>query len=338
MARHARTLVLVPGLALVSALTALAFLGASVGGSLVSPLLLAMLIGMAWRAFVLRNRALGRLAPGVAVAAGALLRLGIVALGVRLDARLLVDLGPAMLAGSLLGAAIAFIAVEVVGRAWRVDPDLRALMGIGTAICGASAIAAAAPVWRARPAHAVASITAISLVGTLGVFAFAAWDALAAVPLAVFAALAGATLQEVGQVIAAGSVQGPAGADVALLVKLSRVVLLAPVLVAFGWIARASARRPGTGAAGQRPPLLPPFVMGFLVLGGAVTAGLVPASLADAVALVGSVLTAGAMAAIGLGVETRALRGAGVAALSLGAVGVIALAATMVIYYSWVMP
>jgi uncharacterized membrane protein YadS len=305
-----------------------------------------------WRALVVRDRGLDRLAPGVAIAAGPLLRLGIVALGVRLDARLLIDLGPAMLAGSLLGVAAAFVAVEVAGRALRVDADLRALMGIGTAICGASAIVAAAPVRRARSEHVAASIAAISLVGMFGVVAFAAWETLSPVPVASFAALAGATLQEVGQVIAAGSVQGAAGADVALLVKLSRVVLLAPVLVAFGWLARAGAGggapgpgdshgpgdSPGPGDGRQRPPLVPPFVIGFLALGGAVTAGVVPAAAAEAVALAGGLLTAAAMAAIGLGVDVRALRGAGVDALALAVVGMVALGATMIAYYGWVLP
>ncbi len=324
-----------PGLLLVAALTALAYVGAAWGGALVSALLLALLLGVLWRTFALRERGLGPLAPGVAIAAGPLLRLGIVALGVRLDARLLADLGPAILAGSLLGVVAAFLAVEVAGRAWGLPRDLRALVGIGTAICGASAIVAAAPVFRARPEHAAISIAAISLVGTLGVIGFAALDALVAVPVAVFGALAGATLQEVGQVIAAGSVQGTEGADVALLVKLSRVVLLAPVLVAFGWLARAAAG--AQAAAASRPPLVPPFVIGFLALGAAVSLGVVPPAAASAIALAGSLLTAAAMAAIGLGVDVRALRGGGVAALALGLIGMVALATTMVIYYAWIL-
>ena len=325
-----------PGLLLVVALTALAYVGAALGGTLVSPLLLALLLGVLWRTIALRERGLGPLTPGVAIAAGPLLRLGIVALGVRLDARLLADLGPAILAGSALGVAAAFLAVELAGRASGIPRDLRALMGIGTAICGASAIVAAAPVFRARPEHAAISIGAISLVGTLGVIGFAAWDALVSVPVAVFGALAGATLQEVGQVVAAGSVQGAEGADVALLVKLSRVVLLAPVLVAFGWLARAA---DGEGAAAAaRPPLVPPFVIGFLALGAAVSLGIVPPAAARSIALAGSLLTAAAMAAIGLGVDVRAMRGAGVAALVLGLVGMVALATTMVAYYAWVLP
>lgn len=325
----------VPGVAVVVALTAAAYVGALVAGTLVSPLVLALVLGVAWRWSTRRGRDLGPLAPGVALAAGPFLKIGIVALGIRLDARLLVELGPALLAGSLLGVAAAFIAVEAVGRAWRVPADLRVLVGIGTAICGASAIVAAAPIWRSRPEHAGASIAAISLVGTLGVLGFVAWDALLVVPITVFGAMAGASLQEVGQVVAAGSVQGPESSDLALLVKLSRVVLLAPVLIAFAWLTPTATQAQGVRRA---PRLVPPFVIGFLLLGAAVSAGVVPQEAIEPLSLIGTVLTAAAMAAIGLGIDVRALRGAGSAALALGAVAMVALGATMAIYYTWILP
>jgi uncharacterized integral membrane protein (TIGR00698 family) len=337
------------GLALVAALTLAAYLGAPLAGGLLSPLVLALLLGMAWRGLALRERGLAGYVPGVTLAAGPLLKAGIVALGARLDARLLLELGPAILFGSVVGALTAWLAIEVVGRAWRVGPELRTLLGIGTAICGASAIVAAGPLCRARAEHVAVAIATISLVGTAGVLGFAAWDALAVVPTAAFAALAGATLQEVGQVLAAGSVQGQASADLALLVKLSRVVLLAPALVLTSALAArrgaddsplAPAVDRGAGALTPTPrrrPLVPPFVIGFLALGGGVSAGLVPAPVVDALALVGLVLTAAAMAAIGLGVDLRAVRRAGVTALALGAAGMIALMGAMLLYYTWVL-
>jgi uncharacterized integral membrane protein (TIGR00698 family) len=322
-----------PGLLVVAAVTALAYAAAGAAGTLVSPLLLALVVGVALRSLALRRRGLSSAAPGVRFAAGPLLKLGIVALGVRLDARLLVELGPALLAGSVLGVVVAWAVIEVVGRLAGVPRELRALVGIGTAICGASAIVAAAPVWRGKPEHVTAGIGAISLLGTVGVFGFALWDALLAVPTAHFAALAGATLQEMGQVLAAGSVQGAASADVALLVKLSRVVLLAPVLLVSGAIVARNA-----GASGStRPRAVPPFVLGFLALGALVSLGLVPAPAAAAVAALGTLLTATAMAAIGLGVDVRALRQSGLPALALGAVGMVALVGAMALYYGLVL-
>ena len=333
-----------PGLVVVTACAAAAFVLARLpGAAVLGPLVLALLVAALFRATVLPGRELGRLADGARIAAGPLLKLGIVALGARLDLRAVVELGPWMLAGSGFGAVVAFAVAELVGRALRVPSDLRRATGMGTAICGASAIAAAAPVLRASALHTSASIGAISLLGTLGVVAFAAWDALAEIGVATFGALAGATLQEVGQVVAAGSVAGAAGADLALLVKLSRVVLLAPALVALSWwSARGRSRATagpvrGTAQVPARRWPLPPFVLGFLALGAAVSAGLVDAGGAALLATLGTLATAAAMAGIGLGLDTRALRGSGRQALVVGLASFLALLLTMIGYYAFVL-
>lgn len=336
-----RPTALLPGLALGAALTALAYAAARLPPlGVVGPVVLALLAGVAIGATAPVRRQSAALAPGVRFAARGLLKAGIVLLGVRLDARALVDLGPWVLAGSVLGAAVAFAAIEVAGRALRVPVDLRRSVAIGTAICGASAIAAALPVLRAKPAHASVAIGAISLLGTLGVLGFAAADALALAPAAWLAALAGATLQEVGHVVAAGATVGGAEGDLALLVKLSRVVLLAPALLVLAVGSRAprtadGGRQPGAGA--PRPAALPPFVVGFLALGAATSAGLLSAPLVAATATAGALLTAVAMAAIGLGVDVRGLGAAGRAALVLGAVGFAALVVALGGYYALVL-
>ena len=336
----------VPGLALCVALTAVAYGAARLPPlGVVGPVVLALLAGIAVGATApVRHRA-EALAPGVRFAARTLLKVGIVLLGVRLDARALVDLGPWVLVGSVLGAAVAFAAIEVAGRTLRVPVDLRRSVAIGTAICGASAIAAAMPVLRAKPVHASVAIGAISLLGTLGVLGFAALDALAVAPAALVAALAGATLQEVGHVVAAGATVGGADGDLALLVKLSRVVLLAPALLLLAFWGRsprtleADPAHEGstTGARVAAPTALPPFVLGFLALGAATSAGLLPAALVATAATAGSMLTAVAMAAIGLGVDVRGLGAAGRAAIALGAIGFAALVLVLGGYYALVL-
>lgn len=325
-----------PGLGLVAAITAAAYAAVRLPGfGLVGPLVLALVVGAALGATSVVRRHQGALAPGVRVAARIWLKLGIVLLGVRLDVRALVDLGPWVLLGSVLGAATAFTVVELVGRWGRVPVDLRRSVAIGTAICGASAIAAALPVLRARPAHASAAIGSISLLGTVGVLGFAAWDASAMAPAALVAALAGATLQEVGHVVAAGAAVGGAEGDLALLVKLSRVVLLAPVLLLLAaWTPAADGAAPRRGL---RAVALPPFVLGFLALGAATSAGLLPDALVAAASLTGTLLTAAAMAAIGLGVELRALGAAGRAAFALAALGFASMLAVLGTYYALVL-
>lgn len=285
-----------PGLGLVLALTLAAYLASLLpGAGVIGPLVLALLFGVAAGAVPTVRRTGVATGPGARFAATSLLKMGIVLLGVRLDVRALVELGPQVAAGSLLGVAAAFLAVEAAGRAWRVPLDLRRSVAIGTAVCGASAIAAALPLLRARAVHASVAIGTISLLGTAGVLGFALWTALANVAGATTAILAGATLQEVGHVVAVGATIGGADGDLALLVKLSRVVLLAPTLVLLGLAMRFEEGRTERGAVARsrsagmaslsateratavkraeaaqrdeagtapRPPLIPGFVLG----------------------------------------------------------------------------
>lgn len=332
---------LLPGLALIAVLTVLAFELARVPGfKLLGPLVLTLLAGAAWR--LGRSGRVAAVMPGARFSAKVLLRLGIVLLGVRLDMRALAEVGPTVLIGSALGIVVAFTAVETLGRRWGVARDLRRSIAIGTGVCGASAIAAALPLLEAEEKHASLSVAVVSILGTLGVVAFAAWDGLALVSSKLVAAVAGATLQEVGHVVAAGAAIGAADGDLALLVKLSRVVLLAPVLMLLTWWLRreavnanAGAKASGaTGAAKRLPPLVPGFVIGFLALSAVTSLGWLNADAVRYLALGGTILTAAAMAGIGLGVQFTGLGRAGRQALALGVVGFVALLVVMSGYYA----
>jgi len=350
---------LFPGLALVVVLTFAAFEFARLPGArLLGPLVLALLAGAAWRLAARGPTAWAE--PGARHAAKTWLRLGIVLLGVRLDMRALAAVGPTVLVGSVLGVAVAFAVVETLGRRMGVPRDLRRSVAVGTGVCGASAIAAALPVLRAEERHASLSVAVVSVLGTLGVVAFAAWDATALASGRLLAAVAGASLQEVGHVVAAGAAVGGAEGDLALLVKLSRVVLLAPVLMLLGWwlrreaagSARAAVRgggaAAGVAAAGSAaptagdarvalPPLVPGFVIGFLVMSAVTSLGLLGPSVVAGLTTAATLLTAAAMAGIGLGVDFRGLGRAGRQALTLGLAGFGALVATMSWYYMLVL-
>lgn len=351
---------LLPGLFLVVLLTFVAYELARVPGlRLLGPLVLALLAGALWR--LARGGRVVGVMPGARFAAKVLLRLGIVLLGVRLDMRALAVVGPTVLVGSALGVLVAFGAVELVGRRWGVPKDLRRSLAVGTGVCGASAIAAALPVLKAEERHASLSVAVVSVLGTLGVLAFAAWDGLALVSSRLVAAVAGATLQEVGHVVAAGAAVGGGEGDLALLVKLSRVVLLAPVLMLLGWWLRreavaagrsggavgassgavgvvrsaADARRVSTRESGAKlPPLVPAFVVGFLVMSAVTSLGWLGPETVRYLSLAGTLLTAAAMAGIGLGVQFRGLGRAGRQALILGVVGFVAMLVVMGGYYA----
>ena len=323
--QHLRDAILVLFITLCAFALAQLPVGASFG-----PLVLALLLGVglastSWaRTIRLGERRLVRFFARDA------LRFGIVFLGARLDARVLLELGPLALAGSALGVLAAFLAVELFGRSIGLPTPLRRAVALGTAICGASAIAAALPLLRLRAEHASLAIATISLIGTVGVLGFTLWNALAPDLAPLLAILAGSTLHEVGHVVAIGQTLGPEESERALLVKLSRVVLLAPALLLLGW----GSRQANSDGAELDAPLVPGFVVGFLAMSTLVSIGAIPSAMADGLAATGVLATASAMAAIGFGVDVRVLRTSGRAAVLAGTVGFILLFAAMTGYYA----
>lgn len=329
----ASTLRLLPGLALAALLTGAAFLAAQLPGvALLGPLGAALLLGATWR--LLFSLPTG-CAPGARFAAKSVLRAGVVLLGARLHFGVLWQAGPAILILSLLIIGVGIAAMEGLGRALRLRRGLRLTLAIGSAVCGASAIAAAAPVVGARDDEVSASVGIISVLGALGALGFSIAAPMLGVSATHYGMLTGATLQEVGHVLAAGAAASAEALDLATLTKLTRVALLAPVLLV---VSAALARRTapssrsgsGTGsyaaasggaATTARPPALPGFLLGFLLVGAVNSAGLIPAAAGAQLQLGSALLTAVAMAAIGLQVDPAALRRTGGRAVLLAGAG-----------------
>lgn len=334
---------LLPGLGMVTALTALAYAATLIPTlSVIGPLVLALVVGLFWRAiFGLPASA----APGTRFAGKTVLKIGIVLLGIRLDFVTLLEVGPVVLLGNILVVCGGLVFVEWLGRQMGLDRGLRLALAVGTSICGASAIVAAVPIIRATDEEAGVSVTVISVLGTVAVLGYVALSALLDIPTPVYGVLVGATLQEVAQVVAAGySSSDPAG-DLALLVKLARVALLAPALIVLNLILRRqldaeraanAAEGEGDGATPPLPPLVPWFLTGFLVMGVLNSLGWIPVAMQRPVHQGSLMLTAAAMAGIGLMVDFSAFKYVGRRAILLGAAGFGLLVVMMVPYVLWV--
>lgn len=242
-------------------------------------MLLALLLGLALN-FLAEDGT--RTAPGIAVTARTVLRLGVALLGARISVDMLAELGgPAIalvVAGVVLTIGFALLASRFVGRGWR----FALLTGGSVAICGASAAMAIAAV---LPKHekserdlvfTVLSVTVLSTVAMViypmlaNLFHFDARDS---------GVFLGGTIHDVAQVVGAGFSIGPETGETATLVKLIRVSMLAPVVLCFS----LAIRQMGLAdlSEGKRPPLLPGFVIGFLVLAALNSIGLIPQMVAD---------------------------------------------------------
>jgi uncharacterized integral membrane protein (TIGR00698 family) len=309
---------LLPGLALVALLTAASFLLSTVPAlAIMGPLVIALLVGLSWRAAAGLPAAS---APGVTFSARTLLRVGIVLLGVRLDFGLLAQVGPAILLGSLLVVTLGILGVERLGRLAGLPRGLRLGIAVGTSICGASAILAAVPSTRMKEDEAGVSVGVISILGTLGVLGFAFASTAFSPSDRFYGVLVGLTLQEVGQVLAAGYVPGNEAGDLATIVKLTRVSLLAPALLVLNGLLGGSANEGGAGPVRFRASV-PLFLVGFLMVGTLNSVGLIPHAFAMLLQAGSLLLTSAAMVGLGLGLDLSVFARVGGRALLVGAVG-----------------
>ena len=295
---------LLPGLALVVMAVAVA-LGVHRLVPALSPLLVAILLGA-----VLANAVAlpARVAPGLALAARKLLRSGVVLLGLQLLLGDILGLGAGMIVVVVCVVVGGLLGTVGIGALLGLAPTQRLLIACGFSICGAAAVAAVDGVVDAEEEEVVTAIALVVLFGTLMI---------PVVPLLVRALdlgdhlgglWAGASIHEVAQVVAAGGAIGGSALAVAVVVKLARVLMLAPVMAV---ISAQRRRRSAGGDTGVRPPLVPLFVVGFVAMVGVRSTGVLPVEVLSVAGTVQSALLAAAMFALGCGVRITALRQVG---------------------------
>lgn len=282
------------GVALAAALAAVAVSG-------LVPLLGALLVALALGTVVANTPlAHARALVGHAAVTKLLLRLGVVLLGLRLP---LGDVAAIGAAGVLVVAAtvvLTYAATRALGTRLGLDQRLVTLLAAGFSICGAAAIAALADAVGARQKDVAHSVALVTIYGT-AMIVLVPW-AVAGLGLSEEqgAIWAGASIHEVAQVVAAASIIGPGAVAVATTVKLGRVALLAPTyLVAVSSV--------GAPASVGRVPLLPWFLVGFVLMVALRSSGLLPGQLVGAADDVTTVLLAAGMFGLGLGLRLREL-------------------------------
>lgn len=202
----------------------------------------------------------GRLAPGLRVAARALLRLGIVLLGLKLSLVDIAGLGWVTILTTVAVVVVTFAGTIGLGRALGLPGHQPVLVAAGFSICGASAIGAMAATVRARDEEQAVPVALVTLCGTLAIAVLPAlWHPLG-LSATGFGHWVGAGVHDVGQVVATAQLAGPAALAVAVVVKLTRVLMLAPMVA----ITAAVERRRAIEPTGPRPPIVPLFIAGFL--------------------------------------------------------------------------
>jgi uncharacterized integral membrane protein (TIGR00698 family) len=267
-----------------------------------------------------------RLQPGLRTAGRRVLRIGIVLVGFRLSLGEVFDLGPRALLAVCIVVALTFTGTRALGRWLGLSPSLSLLVATGYSICGASAIAAAEPFSDATDEEVAYSIALVTLCGTLAIFVLPALGGVFGMDSQAFGSWVGASVHDVGQVVAAASTRDIVAMKAAVVVKLTRVALLAPLLLGVAVAARRRAARAadaaGTAelAAAKRPPLLPLFVVMFLVAVAIRSTGVMSAQALNITSQAESILIAMGLVGLGTGVRIDRLRQVGARPMVLGLV------------------
>jgi uncharacterized integral membrane protein (TIGR00698 family) len=266
------------------------------------------------------------LRPGLDFAAKPVLQTSIVVLGATLSLREVAAVGLGSLPVMLGTLAIALLGAWLLGRLLGVRGDARILIGVGTGICGASAIAATTAVLKPERAQVAYAIGTIFTFNVVAVLLFPALGHAWGMSPQAFGLWAGTAVNDTSSVVAAAYSFSPAAGPYAVVVKLTRTLTLIPIVLALAlWRARRDAR--ATAASGERRPgwvslpwrkVVPFFLVGFVLASAVDTVGLVPAAWHPALTDVGTFLITTALAGIGLSMRWADIRGAGVRPLLLG--------------------
>lgn len=313
---------LAPGLALTFAIAALAAVVRWLPGmTILTPLAISVLIGLA----IGNTHTLSeRFQPGVSFAGRRLLRVAIVLLGFQLSVTQLIAIGTGSLVVVIFVVSGSFVLICWMGSAFKVDRKLSELIACGTSVCGASAVVAMGSVNQADEEDVVYALGSVTVFGTVLMFLLPVIAQAFDFNARFFGIWAGASIHEVAQVTGAAFQLGSVSGEVGIIVKLARVLMLAPLILAFGFWARSL--KSAASAKASAPPF-PLFVFGFVFV--VALNSLIPLSieLRTNIMAMTTFLMSMALGALGLQTNVRRLKGKGARPLMLGAASTLLIVA-----------
>lgn len=317
--RAAALRALLPGLLLCAAVTGAA-LGVEalelrlLGRGWLDAVVLAILIGAVIRSVWTPPAALG---PGIAFSARTLLEIAVVLLGASISAATILAIGPGLLLGTVAVVAVAIAGSYGLGRLLRLPHRMAMLVACGNGICGNSAIVAVAPVIDAEPEEVTAAIAFTAVLGVAVVLLLPLLAVALGMSELPYGVVAGLTVYAVPQVLAATVPIGTLATQTGTLIKLVRVLMLGPLVLALSLATAARAGQGGSGSALGRlraiplGRLVPWFIVGFLLMLAARSFGLIPAAALPPMDQAATALTVISMAALGLSTDARAVARSG---------------------------
>lgn len=320
----ARALTVIPGLALAVAIAVIAtgighvvpLIGGPVSG---------IVIGVAL-ATVLKVG--DRLRPGIKIASRFVLQLSVVILGSQLSLAEIARVGLESLPVMLGTLVVCLAAAWLIGRWLGITGDLRTLIGVGTGICGASAIAAVTPVIGAVSIDVAYAISTIFLFNITAVLVFPLLGHLLGLSQHAFGLFAGTAVNDMSSVVATATTYGATATNFAVVVKLVRTLMIIPISLALSAWAGHRIATQSPDDPGVLPPrvrrrvnvfkLVPWFLTGFIIVAAINSLGLIPVAAHPQLSAVSVFLITVALSAIGLSTDLAGFGRAGAKPLLLG--------------------
>jgi uncharacterized integral membrane protein (TIGR00698 family) len=263
-----------------------------------------------------------RYAPGIAFAGKKVLQWSIIALGFGLSLDQVAKTGLESLSVTLVTMTMAFLSAWALGRWLGVHDKLKILIGVGTAICGGSAIAAVTPIIRPDDHDTAFAISTIFLFNVIAVLLFPLLGHLMHLSDLGFGLWAGTAINDTSSVVAAGYSYSHAAGDYATIVKLTRATLIIPVCLVLAFVVAAREKRrqaeAGSGGHFSLASIFPWFILWFLVASAVRTAGLIPVAIQPSIHLLAEFLIIVALTAIGLSANLRKMISSGPRPILLG--------------------
>ncbi len=265
----------------------------------ISPLVIAIILGMIY-GNTLRGNLPEAWVPGIVFSAKKILRFAIIFYGFRITFQQIAEVGIAGLIISVTMVVTTFlIGVFVARKFFKLDSETSFLTASGASICGAAAVLATEPVVKAEPHKSALAVSTVVLFGTIAMFVYPMLfnSGILDMDLYEFGVYTGATIHEVAQVVAVGGAYGGAAADNAIIVKMTRVMMIAPMLIVLG-IYLAKVKKSNSNDANKL--VIPWFAVYFILVAGFNSLDLVPLNIVNTINGIDTFLLTMAMAALGM--------------------------------------
>ncbi len=279
----------------------------------ISPLIIGIVLGIIY-ANTLRHHIPAEWGPGIQFSAKTLLRTAIVFYGFRITFQEIAEVGVEGLLVSIIMVATTFILGTYVGvKYFKMDKDLAYLTASGSSVCGAAAVLATEPITKAESHKSAIAVSTVVLYGTLAMFIYPVLYKMGIFDMdaKTMGIYVGGTIHEVAQVVAVGGAVGGEGANSAVLVKMTRVVMIVPLLLVLGYYIKKTTE---SATSGEKTKVsIPWFVLGFVGMIALNSLVPFPETILSTINSIDTFLLTMAMTALGMGTYMEKFKTTGAA-------------------------